>query len=213
MGPERDRAQYVFRSLLDTGRPPRLRLRLDGRADGSHPGHLCRGHPRTLDGKNPDGWIPEQKITVEEALRAYTDERRLRRLRRSRTGACSAPATWRIIVLLDRDLTKIPPVDIPNARSWRPSSAGGWSTRRLTGHGLRISWAPVTPGRGYVTALISWRAVRVHWRLSPERGGIRGSRLPGNPSPAIFHRWPPAPRPGEVPRPASTRPTCSTSTG
>ena len=27
---------------------------------------------RTLDGKNPGGWVPEQKITVEEALRAYT---------------------------------------------------------------------------------------------------------------------------------------------
>jgi hypothetical protein len=27
-----------------------------------------------LDGAHPDGWVPEQKITVEEALRAYTVE-------------------------------------------------------------------------------------------------------------------------------------------
>ena len=27
---------------------------------------------RTLDGKHPGGWMPEQRITVEEALRAYT---------------------------------------------------------------------------------------------------------------------------------------------
>ena len=27
---------------------------------------------RTIDGKNPGGWVPEQKITVEQALRAYT---------------------------------------------------------------------------------------------------------------------------------------------
>ncbi len=27
---------------------------------------------RTLDGKHPDGWIPEQKITVAEAVHAYT---------------------------------------------------------------------------------------------------------------------------------------------
>jgi predicted amidohydrolase YtcJ len=26
----------------------------------------------TLDGKNPDGWIPRQKISVQEALAAYT---------------------------------------------------------------------------------------------------------------------------------------------
>ena len=27
---------------------------------------------RTLDDKNPGGWVPAQKITVEEALTAYT---------------------------------------------------------------------------------------------------------------------------------------------
>ena len=27
---------------------------------------------RTLDGKNPDGWVPEQRITVEQAVKAYT---------------------------------------------------------------------------------------------------------------------------------------------
>jgi hypothetical protein len=26
----------------------------------------------TLDGKHPNGWVPEQKITVEEAVKAYT---------------------------------------------------------------------------------------------------------------------------------------------
>jgi predicted amidohydrolase YtcJ len=27
---------------------------------------------RTRDGKHPDGWVPEQKIGVEEAVRAFT---------------------------------------------------------------------------------------------------------------------------------------------
>ena len=27
---------------------------------------------RTLDDKNPGGWIPEQKISVDEAVRAFT---------------------------------------------------------------------------------------------------------------------------------------------
>jgi predicted amidohydrolase YtcJ len=26
----------------------------------------------TLDGKHPDGWVPEQKISITEAVRAYT---------------------------------------------------------------------------------------------------------------------------------------------
>ena len=35
---------------------------------------LDDGHVGLRDGKNPDGWVPEQKIKVEEALRAYTIE-------------------------------------------------------------------------------------------------------------------------------------------
>jgi len=27
---------------------------------------------QTIDGKNPGGWVPEQKVSVEEAVRAYT---------------------------------------------------------------------------------------------------------------------------------------------
>ncbi|HEX4750756.1 MAG TPA: amidohydrolase family protein, partial [Bryobacteraceae bacterium] len=27
---------------------------------------------RTLDDKHPDGWVPEQKVTVAEAVKAYT---------------------------------------------------------------------------------------------------------------------------------------------
>jgi predicted amidohydrolase YtcJ len=26
----------------------------------------------TLDGKNPDGWVPQQKLTIDEAMTAYT---------------------------------------------------------------------------------------------------------------------------------------------
>src|SRR5207302_9802573 len=29
-------------------------------------------HRRTLDGKHPDGWFPEQRITVAEAIEGYT---------------------------------------------------------------------------------------------------------------------------------------------
>jgi len=32
---------------------------------------------RTLDDRNPGGWVPEQKITVGEALRAYNLRQRL----------------------------------------------------------------------------------------------------------------------------------------
>ena len=70
---------------------------------------------RTLDDRNPGGWVPEQKITVEDALRAYThggayasfDEREKGTLT---TGALADFA------MIDRDITRIPPEQIRDAR-------------------------------------------------------------------------------------------------
>ncbi len=61
-----------FRSLLDAGATPRLRHRLADRALDPMLGVAAAVTRRTLDGKNPGGWHPEQKITVAEALAAYT---------------------------------------------------------------------------------------------------------------------------------------------
>ena len=65
---------------------------------------------QTLDGKYPGGWLPEQKITVEEALRAYTEGECLRRICRAdaRRAAPGRPAD---LVLLAEDLTRISPTE------------------------------------------------------------------------------------------------------
>ena len=69
---------------------------------------------QTLDGKNPDGWIPEEKITVEEALRAYTAANAWSTYAEPVTGFLR-PGWKADIVVLDRDLTAIPPGEIRNA--------------------------------------------------------------------------------------------------
>ena len=68
---------------------------------------------RTLDDKNPGGWFPKQKITVEEALRAYTSENAYGVFAEGRRGVLK-PGARADLVLLDRDLTTIDPVTIPN---------------------------------------------------------------------------------------------------
>lgn len=72
IGKERAQMTYAIKSLLDADAtvafgsdwfvaPPSVML-------GIH----AAVNRQTLDGKNPNGWIPEQKITVEQALYAYT---------------------------------------------------------------------------------------------------------------------------------------------
>jgi hypothetical protein len=70
----RDRASrtYAFRSFLDHG--VRLALGTDWPVAPLDPMlTLYAATTRaTLDGRNPQGWFPEQKLTVREALSAYT---------------------------------------------------------------------------------------------------------------------------------------------
>jgi predicted amidohydrolase YtcJ len=72
LGKERSKTTYAFRSLLDA--KAALAFGSDWSVAPISPilGIAAAVTRRTIDGKNPGGWVPEQKIAVEEALRAYT---------------------------------------------------------------------------------------------------------------------------------------------
>jgi predicted amidohydrolase YtcJ len=72
IGPERVKTTYAFRTLLDKG--VRLALGTDWAVAPLNPMlTLYAATTRaTLDGKNPNGWVPEQKISIQEAVTAYT---------------------------------------------------------------------------------------------------------------------------------------------
>ncbi|MGC2658913.1 MAG: amidohydrolase [Bryobacteraceae bacterium] len=72
IGPERAKTSYAYRSLLDTGAV--LAFGSDWPVAPMVPlqGILGAVTRRTLDGKHPGGWVPEQKISVAEAVKAYT---------------------------------------------------------------------------------------------------------------------------------------------
>jgi predicted amidohydrolase YtcJ len=72
IGRERARTSYAWRSLLDHG--VTLAFGTDWGVAPLDPllGLYAAVTRATLDGKNPEGWIPEQKITLSEAVEAYT---------------------------------------------------------------------------------------------------------------------------------------------
>ena len=91
--PERIQTTYAFRSLLDSGAT--LAFGSDWPVAPMVPlmGIYAAVTRRTLDGKNPGGWVPEQKITVAEPS---TPTRSVLRLpnTRSPSKARSRPASW-----------------------------------------------------------------------------------------------------------------------
>jgi predicted amidohydrolase YtcJ len=69
---KRLKGTYAFRSLLDSGAV--LAFGSDSPVAPLNPlfGVYAAVTRRTLDDKNPNGWIPEQKISVDETVRAFT---------------------------------------------------------------------------------------------------------------------------------------------
>lgn len=114
IGPARIKTTYAFRSLLDLG--GRLGFGSDWTVAPMDPllGIYAAVTRRTLDGKNPGGWVPEQKITVEEALRAYTAGDAYAVFADGTRGRL-APGYLADLTVLDQDLTAIPPESIEKA--------------------------------------------------------------------------------------------------
>jgi predicted amidohydrolase YtcJ len=115
IGPERAKTTYAFRSLRDTR--ARLAFGSDWPVAPATPleGIYAAVTRRTLDDKHPDGWIPEQKITVEDALRAYTVDAAYATFEENDKGSLS-PGKLADLVIIDRDLTKIAPETIRDAK-------------------------------------------------------------------------------------------------
>lgn len=61
---------------------------------------------RTLDGATPNGWVPQEKITVEEALRAYTHTNALGSFMETQIGTLQA-GKRADMVLLSEDILAI----------------------------------------------------------------------------------------------------------
>lgn len=70
---------------------------------------------RTTDGQHPQGWIPEQKISVDEALRAYTTDAAFASFEEEIKGSLSVGMLADVAVI-DRDITAIPPEEIADAQ-------------------------------------------------------------------------------------------------
>ena len=111
IGPERAKTTYAFRSLIDAG--ARVSFGSDWSVAPATPieGIYAAVTRQTLDGANPGGWVPEQKVTVEQSLHAYTTDAAYASFEEDIKGMLK-PGMLADFVLLDQDLTQITPAAI-----------------------------------------------------------------------------------------------------
>lgn len=115
IGKERAKTTYAFRSLLDAGAT--LAFGTDWTVAPLNPiltiyAAVTR---RTIDGKNSKGWVPEQKISVEETVRAYTVGSAYAEFQENAKGTITT-GKLADLVLLSRDIFKIDPKEIENVK-------------------------------------------------------------------------------------------------
>lgn len=114
IGPERIKYTYPFKSFLDAG--VKMCFGTDWYVAPLNPllGLYAAVTRRTLDNKNPEGWIPEQKISIEDAIKCYTINSAYASFEENTKGSIEVGKLADLIVLSD-DILKIDPVKIKNA--------------------------------------------------------------------------------------------------
>ena len=111
IGAERAKTAYAFRSLLDSGAALAFGSDWDVAPMSPLLGIYAAATRRTLDGKHPEGWVPEQKITVKEAIHAYTVGSAYASFDEKTKGSIE-PGKAADFVVLSNDILAIDPVQI-----------------------------------------------------------------------------------------------------
>jgi predicted amidohydrolase YtcJ len=115
IGPERAKTTYAFRKLLDTGATLAFGSDWDVAPMSPLMGIYAAVTRRTLDGKHPDGWVPEQRISVAEAVRAYTMGSAYASFEEKLKGSIEVGKLADLVVLSD-DIFAVEPVKIADTK-------------------------------------------------------------------------------------------------
>jgi predicted amidohydrolase YtcJ len=123
IGHDRSSRTYAFRTFLDHG--IRLALGTDWNVAPLDPmltvyAAVTRA---TLDGKNPNGWFPEQKLTLPETIEAYTLGSAYAEFQENEKGSITAGKLADMVLLTD-DIFSIDPAKIRDVKV-RTTIVGG----------------------------------------------------------------------------------------
>ncbi len=115
IGKERCKSSYAFRTFLDNG--VKLCFGSDWNVAPLSPilGIYAAVTRQTLDGKHPEGWFPEQKISVAEAIECYTINNAYAEFAENEKGSIT-PGKFADLAVLSDDIFTISPEKIKDVK-------------------------------------------------------------------------------------------------
>lgn len=123
---ERSRYSYAWRSVMNSG--AQLAFGSDAPVESPNPFwgiHAALTRRRSDGSPGPDGWHPEEKLTLNEVLRGFTSGAAYAAHMEDRLGKL-APGYLADLVVLDKDLYNCPPEEIRDISPLGTMVAGEW---------------------------------------------------------------------------------------
>ncbi len=123
LGPERIKGAYAWRSVKDSGAHLSLSSDFPGETLNPFYGIYAAITRQDPQGNPPGGWCPEQKLSLEEALRGYTVEAAYAEFEEREKGSIEKGKLADLTVI-SKDITKIPPSEILSIRALKTFVGG-----------------------------------------------------------------------------------------
>jgi predicted amidohydrolase YtcJ len=106
VGPERIKGAYAWRSLLKTQIHLPLSSDFPGETLNPFYGIYAATTRQDVVGNPPGGWHPEQRLTLDEALRGYTREAAYAEFEEKQEGSLE-PGKLADLIVIDKDITQL----------------------------------------------------------------------------------------------------------
>jgi predicted amidohydrolase YtcJ len=107
MGLERLGGAYAWRSMIANGAPLAFGSDFPVESPNPFPGLAAATSRQDPEGQPPGGWLPEQRLTLEQALAAFTRGAAYAGFAEDRIGSLEK-GHWADFILLDRDIFDVP---------------------------------------------------------------------------------------------------------